>query len=83
MSTILECLSKIERPSKLLSMSEINLFFAIFSTVTDFFVSFFFFFVLRNRGCSMKVIFNAYVSRFLFVSLTGWINKFVGDGVAS
>lgn len=76
MSTILECLSKIERSGKLLSMDEINLFFVIFSTVAIFF---FFFFVLRNRGCSMKLFltatFNARVRVAISVCLFNRMNK--------
>lgn len=75
MSTILECLSKIERSGKLLSMDEINLFFVIFSTVAIFF----FFFVLRNRGCSMKLFltatFNARVRVAISVCLFNRMNK--------
>lgn len=75
MSTILECLSKIERSGKLLSMDEINLFFVIFSTVAIFF----FFFMLRNRGCSMKLFltatFNARVRVAISVCLFNRMNK--------
>lgn len=74
MSTILECLSKIERSGKLLSMDEINLFFVIFSTA-----AIFFFFVLRNRGCSMKLFltatFNARVRVAISVCLFNRMNK--------